>query len=113
MTFDRLLDIVEQGDVCSTLVLIVILLVLGRHMATGRPAIESWGLRLAAGSFIAYVAYGGFSEQPGIAADWVAIVFRGLLASALVLGSPGSFLLGWPSFTTTPSPRRYSSCAMS
>ena len=42
MLLNGVLDILEQGDVCSTVVLIAILLVIGRHMVSARPNMQTW-----------------------------------------------------------------------
>jgi hypothetical protein len=82
-----LLDILDHGDPCSLLLLIVILTLLGRKMVMDQPVAYLWGLRLAAGAFVAYVAYAIIRFSAWSDEDLVRVALRGLLAAGLALGA--------------------------
>ena len=81
-----LLEMLDQGDTFSLVVLIAILALVGSRMTEDHPVVHSWGRRLAAGAFVAYGLYAGLALQPAGAQDWLHVAFRGLLAAGLALG---------------------------
>ncbi len=86
-----ILDLV-QGDICSTLVLVLLLALVGGAMVGGKPALHQWGKRLAGAAFVAYGVYGSVVFRPADASEWTDVALRGLLAGGLVLGVSWIFL---------------------
>lgn len=80
------LRMVDAGDFCSLVLLIVILNAVGAKMAGSRPDLRAWSIRVCAGAFVAYCIYGYLRLHPETADDWIGITLRGLLAAGLVHG---------------------------
>lgn len=81
-----ILDLV-QGDICSTLVLVLLLVLVGAAMVGSKPVLHQWGKRLAAAAGVGWVLYGASVDRPTSAADWTGLVLQSLLASGLMLGT--------------------------
>ena len=81
---NRLLDIIDHGDVCSLTGVIIILVWLGSVFAGDRQ--KRWGGALAVLSFLAYGAYALCRFRPGSAEELFAISLRALVTSGVALG---------------------------
>lgn len=80
------LDVLNGDDLLSLGVLIGILCFVGSKMVAVQSPAYQWGLRLAAGGFVAYCVYGCLTLRAARADSLAAIAFRGLFAAGLVLG---------------------------
>lgn len=83
---DMLLKVIESGDVCSLIFLIGLLSGVGWKLVECHDHLRRCGWSLATGAFVVYCLVRGIDWQPMTAEGWLCIVWRGLLAGALVLG---------------------------
>lgn len=83
---DRILDILNDGNLCYLMLLIGILASIGQRVAAAQPRLHLLGLRLAFAAFLAYCAYAAVRFSPRSAEEFVGIALRGLLAAGLALG---------------------------
>lgn len=60
-----LLGFVEGADPCFVCLVVAVLVFLGSRMVAGQPAIQGWGLRLAAAAFLLYGGYAWFAGEGG------------------------------------------------
>ena len=84
MTF--IINFIDDGDPFSLLCLAAILAFVGAKMASSESSIRQWGWRMAAGSYVMFGVYAGYTLKPTSASDLVQIAFRGLLAAGIALG---------------------------
>ena len=79
-----ILDIVDEGELCSLFTVVLILLVIGGQVST--EIHRRWGWGLAVAGLLAYVAYAWELFQPSTADELLRITVRGLAAGGLILG---------------------------
>src|SRR4051794_1519452 len=61
---DRILDLIDSGDLCGTAFLILLLAGVGSKMVEGHDGARRAGLRLSAAAFIAYVLFAVLQFDP-------------------------------------------------
>lgn len=84
MDFNWFLNIIEDGDLCSSLFLLLILYWIGGHVVNSYPGLARWGWRVALGVFLNYVAFRVITLAPTTPEELLWIVLRGLMAAAFV-----------------------------
>ena len=80
------LELINNPDPCSTVLLIVLLTGIGSKMIESCPDLRAWGYRVAAVALVVYGVYGVMTFHPTTADQLVGIVLRGLIAFGVVLG---------------------------
>lgn len=83
---EKVLEVINSGDVASLIVLTVILCWIGSLMVKGQPQLGQWGWRLAAAAFIGYCVYTGSELENHTPRAWLQIVWRAILAAGLTAG---------------------------
>ena len=81
-----LTDLIDEGDVCGLLILILLLGVVGGKMIERQPTLQMWGLRFAIGVAIVFALLRGADISYVSASELVSVVLSGLAAGAIVLG---------------------------
>jgi hypothetical protein len=82
---ERLVALVDATDPCFLALLLGVATLLGSKMASGYPALVSWGLRLGVATFLVYGGY-AWVTQGGLTTDQLLPVgVRGLIAAGLVV----------------------------
>jgi hypothetical protein len=81
-----LLRLVDDGDLFSTGLLVLILIFFGSKVVDGSYRLAAAGKKIAVLAFLAYVAYAVIDREPVFAGDWLARVMHGLVAAGLTLG---------------------------
>jgi hypothetical protein len=80
------LDLLENGDPCSAVLLIALLAFLGAKVVASHPSLRSWGFRTAVCVFIAFCVWRYLDSPSSDPNDLLTIALRGLLAAGLALG---------------------------
>jgi hypothetical protein len=83
---ERVLGLIDGGDLCGTAFLILIFAGIGSKMVEGHAGAQRAGRRLSAAAFIAYVVSAALRFDPPDAGALAAIALRGLLAAGMTLG---------------------------
>lgn len=84
METDWFLNIIENGDLCSTLFLLLVLCWIGGYSVASRPDLKRWGWRAAFGVMLSYSIFRGITHTPTTPEELLQILLRGLLAAAFV-----------------------------
>ena len=84
MDLNWFLNIIEDGDLCSSLFLLLVLFWIGSHVVNSRPELARWGWRVALGVFLTYVAFRVITLAPTTPEELLWIMLRGLMAAAFV-----------------------------
>lgn len=84
VNLDLFLNIFENGDLCSTLFLLLILNWIGGHVASSRPDLARWGWRGAIGALLVYVVFRVFTDTPTTPDELLWILLRALEVAAFV-----------------------------
>jgi hypothetical protein len=82
---DTIFNLIE-GDLCSLLFLLLLILGLGSAMVHTRPALMRAGQRLAVAALLAFIGFRAWIDVPATADDWISILLRGFMAAGLTLG---------------------------
>ena len=82
MVLTWFLNMIEDGDLCSSLCLLLVLGWIGGQVVRSRPELTRWGWRGALGVFLAYVGFRIVTFTPTNAEDMLSILLRGVLAAA-------------------------------
>jgi hypothetical protein len=80
-----LLRLIETVDPIFLVLILGVLTLLGAKMAAPYPRLRSWGLRLAATVFVAYLAYVWIASRGLNLGQLVQVALRALVAAGLVL----------------------------
>jgi hypothetical protein len=116
----KLMDFVDTADPCFIALVLGVLTLLGSKMASGSPALISWGLRLGVAAFLLYVGYayvslGGLTTEqlPGVgvraavaaglvvAPTWIVLPLLGFVFGRLRLALAA--LLGYAAYECVAS----------
>lgn len=84
MNLHWFLNMIEDGDLCSSLFLLLVLYWIGGHVVNSRPELARWGWRGAVGVLVTYVAFRVFTDAPTTSDEMLWILLRGLLAAAFM-----------------------------
>jgi hypothetical protein len=99
---NTVLSILNTGDACSLIALLVILVFVGGKMVEERPDLFRWGLRFSTLAFLAYGTYACFQLKPTTAEALLRITLRALMAGGLAMGP------SWIALSVASFLRRYS-----
>jgi hypothetical protein len=87
-----LLGFLEGADPCFLCLIVGVLVFFGSRMVVGQPAIQSWGLRLAALAFLLYGGYAWFSAGEGSTRTLGGVVLRAACVAGCVLAATWTIL---------------------
>jgi hypothetical protein len=87
-----LLGFIEGADPCFLCLVVGVLVFFGSRMVVGQPAIQSWGLRLAALAFLVYGGYAWFAAGEGSARTLGGIALRAACVAGCVLAATWTIL---------------------
>ena len=76
------LNIIEDGDFCSLLCLLLCLSVIGRRTIHSWPALATWSRRVGLATLFAYACFRGMTQCPTTPDQLLEILLRGLLGAA-------------------------------
>lgn len=76
------LNLIENGDICSSVFLLLVLAWIGAIVARSRPESAPWGRRCALGVLLTYVAFRICTFSPTAPDELLWILLRGMLAAA-------------------------------
>jgi hypothetical protein len=79
------LEFLDSADPCFLGLAAAVLVFLGSRMVAGHPAVQGWGLRLAAAAFLLYGGYGWFSAESDAARLLGPLALRSACVAAAVL----------------------------
>lgn len=84
MDADWFLNIIESGDACSLLFLVLCLAFVGVRVIESRSDLACWGRRIGMLTLLAYVIFRCITNSPTAPEELLWIIFRGLLAAAFL-----------------------------
>ena len=79
-------NLIDEGDYCPLIIVIVILCVVGSKMVQSQPALYAWGVRIATGAFAVFGVVNVAELESPTSQDLLWAVVGALLAAGLVLG---------------------------
>jgi hypothetical protein len=76
----------KPDDVCSLMLLIVVLAAIGSRMVRDRNDLRRWGHRISAAALVGYLIYAVRTFRPSTANECLGLVLRAILAAGAALG---------------------------
>ncbi len=81
----HLLVLIDTSDPCFIALVLSVLIFIGSKMAAPFPNLRSWGLRIAAGTFLAYFGYVYFTEGAISSSEISRVGLRAFITAGMVL----------------------------